>query len=268
MRRVHSAPRGLRVVAVIGFALVALPTVALMFKVPWGSIGDVMGESATRTALWLSLRTSIITTMLSVVVGLPVAWLLADTEFKGKKIVRAVCVLPMVLPPVVGGVALLYVFGRRGVLGGPLFDVFGVRLAFTQTATVLAQFFVAVPFFIVVMESALQQIDGQVTGVARSLGAGPWRVARTVTLPMVAPSFMAALVLTWARALGEFGATITFAGNTPGRTQTLPLAIYTALEGNGDAALVMSVLLIAVSLTVLLSMRSRWMSGALSGGVR
>lgn len=250
----------------MGIVVVSLPVVALMFKVPWRSFDDVLGDPATRTALWLSLRTSLCTTVLAVIVGLPVAWVLADAHFPGKKLVRAICVLPMVLPPVVGGVALLFVFGRRGVLGAPLFDHFGVRLAFTETAAIIAQFFVAVPFFIVVMESAFRQVDPHITGVARTLGAGPWRVARSVTVPMVLPSFVAALVLTWARALGEFGATITFAGNTPGRTQTLPLAIYTALEQNGDAALVMSVLLIAVSLTVLVSMRSRWLSGAMSGG--
>lgn len=268
MRRIHSTPRGLRPLAWVGIVLVSLPVIALMFKVPWASFDDVLADSSVRTALWLSLRTSLCATALSVIIGLPVAWMLADAHFPGRKLVRAVCVLPMVLPPVVGGVALLFVFGRRGALGAPLFDHFGVRLAFTESAAILAQFFVAVPFFIVVMESAFAQVDPHVTGVARTLGARPWQVMRKVTLPMVLPSFAAALVLTWARALGEFGATITFAGNTPGRTQTLPLAIYTALEQNSDAALVMSVLLIAVSLAVLVSMRSRWLSGAMSGGGR
>lgn len=247
--------------------LVVLPVVALCARVPWSALDDVVRDPTVRAALWLSVRTSIVATVLSVVVGLPVAWLLAGPEFPGKKVVRALCVLPMVLPPVVGGVALLFVFGRRGVVGEPLFDAFGVRLAFTETAAVLAQFFVAVPFFIVVMESAFQQVDPQFIGVARSLGARPWHVVRRVTLPLVAPSFVAALVLTWARALGEFGATITFAGNTPGRTQTLPLAIYTSLEQNSDAALLMSVLLIVVSMIVLVSLRRKWLQGATSGGV-
>lgn len=255
--------------AVVGTALIAVPVVALMFEVPWSSFAAVFGDPGTRTALWLSVRTSVTATMLSVLVGLPVAWMLAGSRFPGKRLVRAVCVLPMVLPPVVGGVALLFVFGRRGVVGSILHDHFGFRFAFTETAVVISQFFVAVPFFIVVMESAFQQINPDITGVARTLGARPWQVVRRITVPIVRPSFVAAVVLTWARALGEFGATITFAGNTPGRTQTLPLAIYTSLEQDPDAALAMSVLLIAVSLVVLVGMRGRWLDGVTGrGGAR
>lgn len=252
-------------VGVVAMIVIALPVVALLAKVPWSSAPEILGDPAVRTALWLSLRTSLITVVLCWLTGLPVAWLLAHTSFPGKTIVRALCVMPMVLPPVVGGVALLYVFGRRGVVGAPLDEWLDGGIAFTQTAAVMAQFFVAVPFFIVVMESALQQVDPLVGSVARTLGATPWRVVRRVTVPMVLPSFAAATVLTWARALGEFGATITFAGNTPGRTQTLPLAIYSSLEANSDAALVLSALLIGVSLVVLVSMRSRWLSGVLQG---
>lgn len=247
-------------------AAVSLPIVVLVARVPWGSVGEVIGDPSVRDALWLSLRTSVVTVMLCWVTGLPVAWMLAHARFPGKTLVRAVCVMPMVLPPVVGGVALLNVLGRRGAVGGPLEDFLGVGIAFTPTATVLAQFFVAVPFFIVVMESALLQVDPQIGPVARSLGARPWYVLGRVTVPMVMPSFVAATVLTWARALGEFGATITFAGNTPGRTQTLPLAIYSSLEANDDAAMVLSALLIAVSVIVLVSMRSRWLSGVTRAG--
>lgn len=253
-------------VGAVGMAAVAMPVVVLVVRVPWASLGEVVSDPSVRTALWLSLRTSLVTLVLCWFAGLPVAWMLAHVRFPGRTLVRAVCVMPMVLPPVVGGVALLNVFGRRGVIGGPLEDALGVGIAFTQTATVLAQFFVAVPFFIVVMESAFLQVDPLIPQVARSLGARPWYVLGRVTVPMVMPSFVAASVLTWARALGEFGATITFAGNTPGRTQTLPLAIYSSLEANDDAAMVLSALLIGVSLVVLVSMRSRWLSGVTRAG--
>lgn len=262
VRRSHTAPRGIGTAAAVGVVLITLPIIGMLSKVRWGRLGEVLSDESVRTALWLSLKTSVSATVLSVVIGFPVAWVMAHREFPGKKLVRAVCVLPMVLPPVVGGVALLYAFGRRGLVGSWLESWFGVRLAFTETAAVLAQFFVAVPFFIVVMESAFQQVDPNLAGVARTLGARPWQVVRRVTIPLIMPAFVAGLVLTWARALGEFGATITFAGNTPGRTQTLPLAIYTSLESNGDVALVLSVVLVAISLVVLVSMRSHWLSGA------
>ena len=166
----------------------------------------------------------------------------------------------MVLPPVVGGVALIYAFGRRGLIGSSLEDWFGYRIAFTQSATVLAQFFVAAPFFIVVMESAFSQVDASTTWAARTLGAGPWRTLLKVNIPILWPSLIAGTVLTWARALGEFGATITFAGNSPGSTQTLPLAIYSSLESGKDAAVSLSFLMMAISFVVLISLRHRWMT--------
>ena len=268
MNRGQRRPAGMRALAVVGALLLTMPVVAMLARMPWSSVPDVLGDASTRTALWLSMRTSVAATALALVIGMPVAWVLAHEDFPGKRVVRAVCVLPMVLPPVVGGVILLYVFGRRGVVGQPLDELFGWRFAFTEQAAVLAQFFVAAPFFVVVMESAFQQVDPDLVNVARVLGGRPWHVIRKVTLPLVRPSIVAGLVLTWARALGEFGATITFAGNTPGRTQTLPLAIYTALETDSDAALVLSLLLVLVSTCVLVSMRARWVSGFMGGGDR
>ena len=257
----QSSPKSLLALAVVGIVLLALPIVAILIRMPWTSLGEIITDDANRTALVLSLRTSLIATLLSVVLGIPVAYVISHHTFPGARIFRALCVLPMVLPPVVGGVALIYVLGKNGIVGQYLWEWFGIRIAFTETAAVLAQFFVAAPFFIVVMESAFTSIDQSIVGVSRTLGASPWYTMFRVQLPMVLPSLLAGIVLTWARALGEFGATITFAGNTEGRTQTLPLAVYSALESGSDAALLLSFLLIAVSFTVLVALRSQWTTG-------
>lgn len=260
-RSSHQLPRGLLVASLVGFVLLVLPIVALLVRMPWSALTDIVTEKRNRTALILSVRTSVIATFLSVIVGIPIAYVLAHRSIPGLRFVRALCVLPMVLPPVVGGVALIYVLGKNGVIGEHLWDWFGIRLAFTETAAVLAQFFVAAPFFIVVMESAFTSLDPSIIGVSRTLGARPWYSLLRIELPMVLPAFLAGIVLTWARALGEFGATITFAGNTEGRTQTLPLAVYSALESGSDAALLLSFLLIAISFVVLVALRSHWTTG-------
>ena len=265
MKRGLSSPRGLAFIGIPAAALVIVPVGAIAWRTPWSNFWAAVTNDSSRTALVLSLRTSLVTTALALVFGTPLSWLLANSRFRGRSVLRSLLVLPMVLPPVVGGVALLYAFGRRGVVGGILDDWFGLRLAFTETAAVMAQFFVAAPFFIVVMEAAFEQVDHRIVGAARSFGAGPWRTFLTVSLPLVGPSVLAGLVLTWARALGEFGATITFAGNTAGRTQTIPLAVYGALESGSDSALALSMLMIVVSVTVLVSLRSRW-AGALRRG--
>ena len=265
MTRRLSHPRGLALLGVPAAALVIVPLAAVVLRTPWSNFWSAIANDASRTALTLSIRTSLIATLLALLFGTPLAWLLANSRFRGRAIVRSLLVLPMVLPPVVGGVALLFAFGRRGIVGGLLDDWFGVRLAFTETATVLAQFFVAAPFFIVVMEAAFEKVDRRVVGAARTFGAGPWRTFLTVTMPLVRPALIAGLVLTWARALGEFGATITFAGNTPGRTQTVPLAVYSALESGGDSALALSMLMVIVSVAVLVTLRGRW-TGALRRG--
>jgi molybdate transport system permease protein len=247
-------------------ALVIVPIAAVVWRTPWSNFWSAVSNEASRTALVLSLRTSVVATLLALIFGTPLAWFLANSNLRGRSLVRALIILPMVLPPVVGGVALLFAFGRRGLMGGLLNDWFGIRLAFTETATVMAQFFVAAPFFVVVMEAAFDQVDQRVVGAARTFGAGPWRTFLTVTIPLVGPSLIAATVLTWARALGEFGATITFAGNTPGRTQTVPLAVYSALESGNDSALALSMLMVIVSVAVLVALRGRWIGALRRGG--
>jgi molybdate transport system permease protein len=266
MTRRLSTPRGLVLLALPALLLVVLPVIAVVWRTPWSGFWAAISDESSRTALKLSVRTSTIATFLALVFGTPLAWFLANARFRGRSLVRSLCVLPMVLPPVVGGIALLYAFGRRGLLGSVLDEWFGVRLAFSETAAILAEFFVAAPFFVVVMESAFESIDQRLIGTARTFGAGPWRTFFTVTLPLVRPSLVAGLVLTWARALGEFGATITFAGNTPGRTQTVPLAVYSALESGGDSALALSMLMMIVSVVVLVVLRNRWVGPFKRGG--
>ena len=266
-RRRRTAPRTpvpIVALAVIAMVFFALPLLALVLRVPWSDVGDLFTASAPREALLLSLFTSIIATACALVLGLPLAWVLARTQLPGRHVIRAVCTLTMVLPPVVAGVALLAALGRRGLIGASLNDWFGIRLPFTTPAVVIAQVFVAMPFLVLTVESALHSTDRTVEDAARTLGASPWTVIRRVTLPAVRPAILSGLVLTWARALGEFGATVTFAGNFPGTTRTLPVATYLALESDVDQALLMSVLLMIVSFVVLVSMRDRW-TGAIGG---
>ena len=248
--------------AMVAIAFFALPFVGLLWRAPWGSMLDVLGQQSVRTALWLSLRTSLAATFLAVLFGVPLAWLLARVPFPGRSAVRALCLLSMVLPPVVGGVALFFSFGRRGLFGQYLDQWFGIRLPFTMWGVVVAQTFVSMPFLVITVEAALRQMDRRYEDAARTLGGSRWYVFRRVTVPAIQPALIAGAVLAWARALGEFGATITFAGNFPGTTQTLPLATYLALETDPDEALVISLLMIAVSFAVLIGLRDRWLGGA------
>ena len=248
--------------AMVAIAFFALPFVGLLWRAPWGSMLGVLGEESVRTALWLSLRTSLTATELAFLFGIPLAWLLARVPFPGSSAVRALCTLSMVLPPVVGGVALFFSFGRRGLFGQYLDQWFDLRLPFTTWGVVVAQTFVSMPFLVITVESALRQMDRRHEEAARTLGGSRWYVFRRVTLPTIRPALIAGGALAWARALGEFGATITFAGNFPGTTQTLPLATYLALETDPQEALVISLVLVAVSFAVLIGLRERWLSGA------
>jgi len=248
--------------AVVAAAFFALPFLGLLLRAPWGSLAEVLGRSSVRSALWLSIRTSVTAAAVAALFGVPLAWLLARIDFPGRGLVRALATLSMVLPPVVGGVALFASFGRRGVFGQYLDDWFGIRLPFTTTGVVVAQVFVAMPFLVLTVEAALRQIDHRVEDAARTLGAGRWYVFSRVTLPSIRPALFAGVVLAWARALGEFGATITFAGNFPGETQTLPLATYLTLETDPDEAIIIAMLLIAVSFVVLVGLRDRWLGGS------
>jgi molybdate transport system permease protein len=194
------------------------------------------------------------------VLGVPLAWMLARVEFPARRLIRALVTVPLVLPPVVGGVALLLVFGRRGLVGEWLDSTFGVTLPFTTAGVVVAEAFVAMPFLVISVEGALRGADARYEEAAATLGAGRWTAFRRVTLPLIAPGVAAGAVLCWARALGEFGATITFAGNFPGKTQTMPLAVYLALEQDVDAAIVLSLLLLVVSVVILAALRDKWVA--------
>lgn len=209
-------------------------------------------------ALRLSLVTATLATLVCLLLGVPLAWLLARVAFPGRRLVRALVTVPLVLPPVVGGVALLLVLGRRGLIGQWLDATFGLTLPFTTAGVVVAEAFVAMPFLVISVEGALRAADLRFEEAAATLGASRWIIFRRVTLPLVAPGITAGAVLCWARALGEFGATITFAGNFPGQTQTMPLAVYLALESEPEAAIVLSLVLLAVSVVILASLRARW----------
>ena len=255
----RSAPAPLLVPALVGIAFLAVPVLGLLVRAPWGQAWEVLRAPATGEALRLSLWTSLVATGISLVVGVPLAWLLARARLPGLRLVRALVTLPLVLPPVVGGVALLLAFGRRGVVGQYLDQWFGLTLPFTPAAVVLAQTFVAMPFLVVTVEGALRTADRGLEEAAATLGATRTAVFRRVTLPLVGPSLVAGAVLCWARALGEFGATVTFAGSFPGRTQTMPVAVYQALEREPDAAILLSLVLLLVSVGVLVALRDRWL---------
>ncbi len=248
--------------ASLAIAFFALPLAGLAWRAPWSQAGRILTDPGLRAALRLSLVCSLWATAASALFGVPLAWLLARVRFPGRAAIRALCTLSMVLPPVVGGVALFAALGRRGLAGQWLDRWFGLRLAFTTPGVVLAQTFVAMPFLVLTVEAALRQHDQGLDEAARTLGASPWYRFRRVTLPAVRPAVIAGAVLAWARALGEFGATITFAGNYPGRTQTLPIATYLALETEPDDAIMLSLVLIATSFAVLLGLRDRWLGVA------
>lgn len=256
--RRRQAPVVLLVPALLGLLLLVLPLVGLLSRTPWAELPRRLVEPELLTALRLSLVSATVATLLSLLLGVPLAWLLARVDFPGRRLVRALVTVPMVLPPVVGGVALLLVFGRRGLVGGWLDATFGVSLPFTTAGVVLAQCFVAMPFLVVAVEGALRGADHRYEEAAATLGAGRWSIFIRVTLPLVAPGVTAGAVLCWARALGEFGATITFAGSYPGTTRTMPLAVYLALETDLEAAIVLSLVLLAVSVTILAALRERW----------
>lgn len=253
-------PWPLLVLGGLAFAFLTLPLLAIVLRAPWGSLVTVLGDGPVLEALWLSLRTAAATTAVGLVVGVPLAWLLARGALPGSGVVRALVTLPMVLPPVVGGVALLTLLGRRGLIGQWLYSAFGVSLPFTTFAVVLAQTFVALPFLVLSVDGALRGLDHGQEDAARTLGASEWTTFRRITLPRLAPAIGAGAVLCFARALGEFGATITFAGNFPGSTRTMPIAIYLAMQSDPTAAIAMSVFLMAICAAVLIALRSHWVT--------
>ncbi len=251
-------PVVLVLLAVLGASLFVLPLVGLLGVTPWSRLGELAVDDVVVDALVLSLITSVAAAAIATVLGVPLAWLLSRVSFPGRGLLRAVVTLPMVLPPVVGGAALLFALGRRGVIGEPLADVTGLVLPFSTWGVILANTFVAMPFLVITVEGALSSVDRRWEHAAAMLGASPMTVFRRVTLPMIAPSLRAGMVLAWARALGEFGATVTFAGNLQGRTQTLPLAVFVSLEADRDAAIAISLLMVVLSVGVLMALRGRW----------
>jgi molybdate transport system permease protein len=251
-------PTVLLLPALLAVGFLAIPLLGLLKQTSWGNLLHELSQPQVLVALRLSLECSLGAVAISVLIGLPLAFLLARVEFPGRNVVRALTTLPMVLPPVVGGVALLLAFGRRGLAGQWLDRAFGLTLPFTTAGAILAEAFVAMPFLVITCEAGLRAMDRRYEDAAATLGASRWTTFRRVTLPLIAPSLGAGAALCWARALGEFGATITFAGNLPGTTQTMPLAVYLALENDLQAAIALSLVLLAVSLVLLIAMRDRW----------
>jgi molybdate transport system permease protein len=254
-------PRWLLLPAGAGVALVLLPLVAMALRVDWTRFVALITSGSSLAALLLSLQTSLISTLACLVLGVPLALVLAREQFAGQQLLRSLVLLPLVLPPVVGGIALLYTFGRQGLLGASL-EVLGIRVAFSTVAVVLAQTFVALPFLVVSLEGTLRTVGQRYELVAATLGARPSTVLRRVTIPLVLPGLVSAAVLSFARALGEFGATITFAGSLQGVTRTLPLEIYLQRIDDPDAAIALSLVLVVVAVlaTVITSKISGWTS--------
>ncbi|UED84314.1 molybdate ABC transporter permease subunit [Streptomyces profundus] len=260
MRR-RRPPLTLALPALLAVAFLLVPLLGVLVDAPWGELGERLTAPAVTEALRLSLLVSGWALLISLLLGVPLAWLLARTEFPGRTLVRCLVILPLVLPPTVAGVALAQGFGRRGVLGEHL-ERFGVQLSFTTAGAVVAAVFVAMPFLVISLEGALSGLDPHFEEAAATMGAGALRTLWLVTLPMLRPALTAGAALCWARALGEFGATITFAGNLPGVTQTLPLKVYLLLQGDPAGATAVSLLLLVIAAAVLIALRGRWV-GAL-----
>jgi molybdate transport system permease protein len=254
--RRRAAPLPIAILAGIGVALIGVPIAALLIRAPWSDLFHELSTSGAWVALRLSIVVSLGAAALSFILGAPIAWMLARGRIPGRSIVRALVILPLVLPPVVGGVALLTALGRSGVVGHWL-HALGIQLTFTIWGAIVATTFVSIPLVIIAAESGLRSLDPRFEGAAFAMGASRWYVLRRVTIPMLRPQLAAGLVLAWARALGEFGATITFAGNLAGRTQTLPLAVYQTRQTDPAAAILISLILVALSLIVLIAMRDR-----------
>lgn len=243
-------PRWAWLPAAVGGLFIVLPLVAMLSRLKWGDFWGLISSQESRDALWLSLKTASISTVLCILLGIPMALVLARTNLRGVHFLRSLILLPLVLPPVVGGIALLYTFGRRGLLGETL-EVVGIEVAFSTAAVVMAQTFVALPFLVLSLEGALRTAGQRYEVVAATLGARPTTVLRRVTLPLVLPGLVSGAILSFARALGEFGATITFAGSLQGVTRALPSQIYLLRETDPDAAVALSLLLVVVAILVI-----------------
>ncbi|GAA3816666.1 ABC transporter permease [Nocardioides panacisoli] len=253
------APLALVVPAGIAVAVLVVPLLAMVATVDLGSLPDALTSEAAREALWLSVLTSTAAMLVCLVVGLPLAWFLARVEFAGRRLLRAVVIVPMVLPPVVAGIALRSAFGRSGLFGEPLLHATGFAFPYTTWGVVLSHVFVSLPFVVVSIEGGLRSAGSEYDAAAATLGAARWTTFRRVTVPLALPGIAAGMVLGWARSLGEFGATITFNGNYPGTTQTMPTLIYVQRQADSDGAVALSLLMLLVSVAVLAALRDRWL---------
>ena len=258
--RLGRPPLVLLVPAVLAVLLLTVPLVSLVADTPWNRLRAQLSSSAVREALWLTVLASVATVVLCLLLGTPLAWVLARVDFPGRSLLRAAVLVPLVLPPVVAGVALVTALGRTGFVGKPLDEWFGVTIPYTTTAVVIAHTFVSMPFYVLAVEGALRSAGEEYDAVAATLGADRWTTFRRVTLPLALPGVLAGAALAWARSLGEFGATITFAGNYPGTTQTMPSLIYTELQSDPLVARTVSMVLLVVSIGVLVLLRNRWLT--------
>lgn len=252
-------PLVLLVPAALAATLLVVPLAALVLDTPWSTVPDQLADPRVRDALWLTGLTSLVTVGACLLLGTPLAWLLARVDFPGRSLLRAAVTVPLVLPPVVAGVALVSALGRNGLVGSVLRDATGLTVPYTTAAVVIAHTFVSMPFFVLSLEGALRASGERYDVVAATLGADRWTTFRRVTLPLALPGLLAGSVLAWARSLGEFGATITFAGNYPGTTQTMPTLIYVTRQADQDAALALSLVMLVTSIAVLLALRDRWL---------
>jgi molybdate transport system permease protein len=254
-------PAVLLVPAGLAATFLVVPLVTLVLETPWAELVALLGTEAVRDALAITAVTSLATVLTCLLLGTPLAWLLARVEFRARSLLRAAVTVPLVLPPVVAGVALVTALGRNGVVGGPVRDLTGYTVPYTTLAVVLAHTFVSMPFYVLAVEGALRASAQEYDVVAATLGADRWTTFRRVTLPLALPGVVAGAVLAWARSLGEFGATITFAGNYPGTTQTMPTLVYGALQSDPEIARTLSIILLVVSLAILAALRNRWLVG-------
>jgi molybdate transport system permease protein len=250
----------LLVPAALAALLLVVPLVTLVANTPWHDLRRQLTSSAVGDALWLTVLASLVTVVCCLLFGTPLAWLLARVAFPGRAVLRAAVTVPLVLPPVVAGVALVTALGRTGFVGRPLDEWFGITIPYTTTAVVIAHTFVSLPFYVLAVEGALRSAGEEYDAVAATLGADRWTTFRRVTLPLALPGVLAGAALAWARSLGEFGATITFAGNYPGTTQTMPSLIYTELQSDPMVARTVSMVLLAVSIVVLTLLSNRWLT--------
>ena len=252
-------PKSILLIAAIAFLFISSPIIGLLERMPWSNLDSLLNSKTVKDAIFLSLLVSLSASIIVLILGTPLAWVLVRGKIPGRKILRAVVILPMVLPPVVGGTALLFALGRKGFIGRWLDAWFNLTLPFTTAGAVITAVFVSMPFYVISVESALTSKGQELEKMAETLGVSQMGVFCRVTLPRILPSIGAGLALAWARALGEFGATITFAGNLPGKTQTLPLATFLALETNPEEALALSLLLLTISLAILIPFRNQWL---------